>query len=101
MIYYSDSTERAELIAGLRDVATFLERSPDVPAPRWADVMVFPRNETAAEDRAEIDVIAARIGVETHHNGRGHYTASLFFGPVEYRVIAISKNEDSDAKDGA
>lgn len=101
MTYYSDSTERAELVAGLRELAAFLEMSPDVPAPRWADVMAFPRNDTAEQDRAEIDVIAASIGVETRDNGRGHYTASLFFGPVEYRAIAISKDSGINDSEGA
>lgn len=101
MTYYADSTERTKLIAGLRDLATFLESSPAVPAPRWAQVMVFPHNSTDEENRAEIDMIAARISAETDDNGRGHYTASLFFGPVEYRAIAISKDEDRDDKGGA
>jgi hypothetical protein len=41
--------------------------------------------------RAEIDVIAARIGTEaTDENScHGHYVASRTFGPVEYRAVAI------------
>jgi hypothetical protein len=97
MTYYADSTERTRLITGLRDLAAFLESSPDVPAPRWADVMVFPRNGTDDRNRAEIDAIASRIGAETSDNGQGHYTASRFFGPVEYRAIAIDKNTPADS----
>jgi hypothetical protein len=96
MTYYADSTERTRLIAGLRDLATFLENSPDVPAPRWADVMVFPHNDTDDTNRAEIDAIASRIGAETSDNGRGHYAACRFFGPVEYRAVAISKHDNDD-----
>lgn len=94
---YADSDQRQELITGLRDLATFLERSPDVPAPRWTDVMVFPSNGTDDRNRAEIDAIASRIGTETSDNGQGHYTASRFFGPVEYRAIAIDKNTPADS----
>ena len=42
MSYYANSEERAGLIAGLRDLAQFLDQNPDVPAPRWADLLVFP-----------------------------------------------------------
>lgn len=96
MTYYADSTERTRLIAGLRDLAAFRESSPDVPTPRWADVMVFPHNSTDDGNRAEIDVIASRIGAETSENGGGHYTASRFFGPVEYRAVAISEHDNDD-----
>jgi hypothetical protein len=96
MTYYADPAERTRLIAGLRDLAAFLEGSPDVPAPRWADVLVFPHNGMDDENRAEINVIAARIGAETSDNGRGHYTASRLFGPVEYRAVAIARRKNND-----
>jgi hypothetical protein len=95
MTYYADSTERARLTAGLRDLAAFLENSPDAPAPRWADVMVFPHNSSDEENRAEIDAIAARIGTEPQ-TVCGHYIASRRFGPVEYRAVAIPHDNDAE-----
>ena len=62
--YYANADERARLIAGFRALADFLQDHPDVPAPRWADVMVFPPDGTDEEMRAEIDQIAARIGAD-------------------------------------
>ena len=90
--YYANADERARLIAGFRALADFLQDHPDVPAPRWADVMVFPPDATDEEMRAEIDQIAARIGAEPVDRTAvgGHYTASRSFGPVEYRAVAIS-----------
>jgi hypothetical protein len=90
---YANSTERIDLISGLRALADFLERSPEIPAPRWADVMVFPSSSIDQENRQDVDYIAVLIGAgvddETGHGG--HYTASRKFGPVEYRAIAIPK----------
>jgi len=88
---YASAGERGSLIAGLRALARFLEDHPDVPAPRWADVMVFPPGGTDREAQAEVDTIAALIGSEVKDDtaSKGHYTSSRSFGPVEYRAVAI------------
>jgi hypothetical protein len=39
---YADSTERAALIGGLRALADYLESNPEVPAPGYTDVFIFP-----------------------------------------------------------
>jgi hypothetical protein len=92
MAYYANPEERARLIAGLYDLARFLRDHPDAPAPRWADVLVFPPEGTYEERRAEVDRIAASIGAEITNwtEDHGHYAASRGFGPVQYRVVAIS-----------
>lgn len=91
MSYYANSAERAGLIAGLRDLAEFLDRHPDVPAPRWTDLLVFPPVGSDAEMFAEIDAIAGRIGATASDadSPAGHYSAARDFGPVQYRAIAI------------
>jgi hypothetical protein len=92
---YASSEERAQLIAGLYDLTVFLEGKPEAPAPRTITVHVFPpTGMTDAEGRVEIDAIAARIGAETHESASGHYSASLYFGPVEYRPVAIPHDND-------
>src|ERR1700722_18995588 len=90
MIYHANSEERERLIAGLRELADFLSRNPDVPAPRHADVLVFPADGSNAERFAEIDVIAEQLGAKASDGGSpaGHYSASLEFGPVHYRAVA-------------
>jgi hypothetical protein len=95
MTYYADPGQRARLIGGLLDLAIFLEANPDVPAPQYTDVLVFPSNGTDAERRAEIDVIAARIGVEAQAV-YGHYIAVRQFGPVQYRAIAVPHDNHSN-----
>jgi hypothetical protein len=91
---YSDPTERAELISGLRMLADYLESNPEVPAPRYSTVHTFPPNGDWAEMCAEIDAIAARLGVTCETCG-GHYVAARSFGPVEYRAVAIPPKDDS------
>ncbi len=93
--YYADDSERARLIAGFRALATFLEDQPDIPAPRWVSVLVFPPDGTDSEKQSEIDRIAALLKtepVDDTADGR-HYTVSACFGPVEYRAVAIPQKE--------
>jgi hypothetical protein len=97
---YADPTERAALIAGLRNLADYLESSPEVPAPIYSDVLTFPPHGDWSEMRAEIDAIAARLGVPARLTGGGHYVASRSFGPVEYRAVAIPAKNDSDNEEG-
>jgi hypothetical protein len=91
MSYYANSEERERLIAGLRELADFLDQNAGLPAPRYADLLVFPSMGGDAEMFAEIDVIAEQIGVTAARNDTtdGHYTAYRDFGPVQYRAVAI------------
>lgn len=99
MAYYATAEERDRLVAGLRELAEFLECSPTVPAPKYATVYVFPPGETDAERRVEIDVIASRIDTQANETVPGHYVAFRFFGPVEYRAVAID-DETSENTEG-
>jgi hypothetical protein len=98
MIYHANSAERGRLIAGLRQLADFLGRNPDVPAPRYAEVIVLPARGSTAEMFAEIDVIARQIGATASSAGSpaGHYSAALDFGPVRYRAVAIPTPDESN-----
>ncbi len=102
MNYYGNDEERVRLIAGLRDLANFLDQNPDVPVPWRADVLVFPTEASDAEMFAEIDTIAELIGstASDTDSPRGHYSAVRDFGPVQYRAVAIPhsarKNEGSE-----
>jgi hypothetical protein len=93
---YASPGERTQLIAGLYDLAKFLEDNPEVPTPRTITVHVFPpTGMTDAERRAEIDAIAARLGVTARKTGCGHYVATRSIGPVEYRAVAIPPKSGS------
>ncbi len=97
---YANATDRERFIAGLRALAEYLESKPEVPAP-WGgtSVLVFPPHGTNEERRAEINVIAARINAEPCEIISGHYSVSRYFGPVEYRAVAIDRTaNDSDGE---
>ena len=91
MSNYANSEERAALIAGLRELAEFLDRHPQVPAPRRTDLLVFPPAGSDAEMFAEIDVIAGQIGVTASDADSPPATTarSASFGPSQYRAVAI------------
>jgi hypothetical protein len=99
MAYYANADQRKSLVAGLRSLAEFLDAHPDVPAPRWVDVMVFPCDGTDEQRRAEVDEIAVLIdGIIDQTSSRGHYVASRHFGPVEYRAIAIPRENEREGQ---
>jgi hypothetical protein len=102
MSYYANPDERARLINGLHDLAEFLDQNTDVPAPLWADLMVFPPAGSEAEMFANVDVIAELIGTTASDadSPAGHYTAVRYFGPVQYRAIAIpnSAHDNEEAE---
>jgi hypothetical protein len=91
MNYSSNDEKRVRLIAGLRDLADFLDQKPLVPVPWGTDVLVFPAEASDAEMFAEIDTIAELIGstASDADSPRGHYSAVRDFGPVQYRAVAI------------
>jgi hypothetical protein len=88
---YANAQERRSLIAGLRDLADFLEGNPEVPAPRQENLMVFPPAGTDKEITAEIDRIAALAGAEISDRTAdgGHYTAVRKFGRTQYEAVGI------------
>jgi hypothetical protein len=103
MAHYANDQERSRLIAGLRDLAEFLDQNPQVPAPRYADLLVFPPRGTDPEMFVEVDVIAEQIGVTASQNDTpdGHYIASRYFGPVQYRAVAIPQAARNDRNEEA
>jgi hypothetical protein len=95
---YASPAERRVLISGLRELADFLERSPDVPAPKYTDVLVFPPDDMPGTAKQhEVDVIASRIGSGTEITSYArHYQTSRRFGSVEYRAVAIPSDADKE-----
>jgi hypothetical protein len=101
--YYANPDQRALLTVGLREIADFLDQNPQVPAPPWADLLVFPPRGTDAEMFRQVDLVAEQIGVTASTDGgpAGHYVASRSFGLVQYRVIAIPEAARADRDEEA
>ncbi|WP_055478091.1 hypothetical protein [Sphaerimonospora mesophila] len=86
---------RNAVITGLRALADFLTANPAVPVPRGGvRVAYFPNREADAEMCAEIDAIAALLGVPINSArlDSGHYATGRDFGPVRYEAVAILAN---------
>jgi hypothetical protein len=86
------AASRAAWVAGLRDLAGFLEGHPDVPVPpAYFNQVIdeFPDGDTDDERRAAVDRAAEAMGVSAAETRGGHYKASVHFGPVGYQVVAI------------
>ncbi|WP_432928174.1 hypothetical protein ACQPZZ_01405 [Microbispora sp. CA-135349] len=87
----TNDDHRSALIAGLRALADFLDANPAVPVPYSVNVLHFPHRAPDAEMCAEVDHIAELLGtsIDPREREAGHYAASICFGPVEYRAVAI------------
>ncbi|MEW1836597.1 hypothetical protein AB0392_01395 [Nonomuraea angiospora] len=82
---------RDAFITGLYELADFLETNTDIPVPTWGAVHHFPQLDTDDELRTAIDKIAACLDapIDEDDTPYGHYATSRFFGPIEYRAVAI------------
>ncbi|TLP66439.1 hypothetical protein [Microbispora triticiradicis] len=87
----TNDDHRSALTTGLRALADFLDANPAVPIPYSVNVLHFPPRATDAEICADVDHIAELLGISIDPREResGHYAASVRFGPVEYRAVAI------------
>lgn len=88
--------ERAAFVAGLRELADFIESHPELPVPpRYTKTPVSPHlNGTDDEDRAEVDRIAAILGAVPVTTRGGHYeVARKFGGGVTYQAVAIPEQD--------
>jgi hypothetical protein len=90
-VTYANAAERASLIAGLRDLADFLEGIPEIPTPQYTHLMVFPAASSDDQMKKEISRIAALIGsrVDDQTAEHRHYTTTRSFGRVEYQAVGI------------
>jgi hypothetical protein len=91
---FADSTERAQLVSGLRGLADYLASIPEVPAPVYSTVYAFPPSGDWAGMCAEIEAAAVWLGVAARITDGGHYVATRSFGPVQYRAVAIPPGSD-------
>jgi hypothetical protein len=95
----NNSTGRDAFISGLRALADYLQSNPDAPIPSYSPLHVFPQKRNWAEKCAEIEAIASLLGVTAHLIHGGHYVANRYFGPVEYRAVAIPPKAEDEGSE--
>ncbi|MFD1120837.1 hypothetical protein [Sphaerisporangium aureirubrum] len=91
----ADTDHHTAFIAGLRQLATFLEANPEVPVPRHStSIAYFPERTADAEMCAEIDRITALCGskIDPGSLTHDHYGTTLCFGPIRYEAFAVLAN---------
>jgi hypothetical protein len=86
---------RAQFINGLRDLASFLAAHFGYPVPDNAEITVFPDGSGYAGRCARVDRLALALGV-TPVNSLGHYSAERDFGPIAFRVVAVSDSGEPE-----
>ncbi|GAB2450879.1 hypothetical protein GCM10027187_18440 [Streptosporangium sandarakinum] len=81
---------RTDLARGLVSLAVFTLTHRDVPVPSVVTVTHYAKGSDE-EIRAEIDRIAALLGVATDPGDadQNHYTTAVNFGPVTYQAVGI------------
>lgn len=87
----ADLFARIQTIAGLRDLADFLEDNPGVPVDEYGwTIRIYPTGDDG-QGAAEVDRIASLLDT-TPVDDRprdGHYTVSKTFGRITYQAIHI------------
>lgn len=88
----TDPETRAGFVAGLLDLACFLEAHPDVPVPQHGTRILPCTDDGSGDTRRAVDEFAALTGVAVDDTweARGHYHATRAFGTVEYHVYTVS-----------
>lgn len=97
----TEATNRAAMIAGLRELADWLEDNPDASVGPFGFARVqYSANSytpTVAAARAEVDRVAEAIGAEVVLDGT-HYRVEKDFGEcVTYLALSIDQTDDEQA----
>ena len=92
MTYSSEPADRDAFIAGLRALADYIDVHQDVPVPTYGADILLHAASTDDGGCAQVDTFARQLGgsVEDDLADGGHYRATGTFGPVGYRMVAIS-----------
>jgi hypothetical protein len=92
MSFTTDPGTRQAFITGLRDLADYLDQHPAVPVPAYGTEIYLNASSTDDGGCAQVAHFARQLGVPVPHgiSYSGHYEAARRFGPVGYRMLAIS-----------
>jgi hypothetical protein len=80
----SQNPERDAYIAGLRELADWLERNPEIGVPRVADILLPLMTNEAVEAQA------ASTGLEVRYDSDSNASATIEFGPIIYRAYGYA-----------
>ena len=89
----TDLSTRQAFITGLRDQADYLDQHPAVAIPEHGTDILLSAASADDGGCAQVDRFARQLGVPVENElaYSGHYRAVRCFGPVGYRMAAISE----------
>jgi len=92
MSFTTDPATRQAFITGLRDLASYLDQHPAVPVPKYGTQIDLCAVSTDDGGCAQVAQFARQLGIAPPRSisHSGHYEAARAFGPVGYRMVAIS-----------
>ncbi len=92
MSFTTDPATRQAFITGLRDLADYLASHPAVAIPPYGAEILVCASSTEDGGCAQVDHFARQLGITAPAgiSYSGHYEAVRSFGPVGYRMVAIS-----------
>ena len=92
MSFTTDPGIRQAFITGLRDLADYLDQHPAIPVPRYGTEVYLSASSTDDGGCAQVRHFARQLGIAAPAtiSHSGHYEAARSFGPVSYRMTAIS-----------
>ena len=92
MSFTTDPGIRQAFITGLRDLADHLDQHPAIPVPRYGTEIYLSASSTDDGGCAQVRQFARQLGITAPKtiSYSGHFEAVRRFGPVGYRMIAIS-----------
>ena len=93
MSFTTDLSTRQAFITGLRDLADYLDQHPAVAIPAHGTEILLSAASADDGGCAQVDYFARQLGVSVENDLAydGHYRAVRSFGPVGYRMTAISE----------
>ena len=93
MSFTTDPNVRQPFVTGLRDLADYLDRHPAVAIPAHGTEILLSAASADDGGCAQVDYFARQLGVPVENSLAydSHYRAARSFGPVGYRMVAISE----------
>lgn len=92
MRFATDPATRQAFTTGLRALADYLDQHPAVPVPRYGTEIHMTADSIDHGGCGQVNEFARQLGIAAPASisDSGHYEAIRFFGPVGYRMTAIS-----------
>jgi len=92
MSFTTDPGTRHAFISGLRALADYLDQHPAVPVPKYGTEVYLSASSTDDGGCTQVRHFARQLGIipPSTISRSGHYEAVRRFGPIGYRMLAIS-----------